>query len=366
MENMKTITVTHQNAVNYGAALQAYALQKQLSKLGVDDKILDLEAAHPIFNGVKFNKHLPGNMYGNILNLLQIVQTKRRIKRFKEFVKNNIKTTQHYRTIEEVFVNPPVADAYITGSDQTFNIHLGERSASFLRFGSEKTKRISYAASMGRPVVEDKYIDEFVSAIKTYSFLSVRECCSADYITKISGLPCQANLDPTLLLSEEEWLKLASISKSCLSVEREKYILVYQLLKNPILNDAVKKIKKETGLKVVVINPYAVCGLKGNIIIRDAGPIEFLNLYKNAEIILTTSFHGTCFSIIFQKPFFSFIRQSSEIRITNLLNILNLNDRIITDSGKITSSEIVYNNVTGILEMERKKANEYLIKALGL
>lgn len=363
---MKTITVTHQNAINYGAVLQAYALQRQLHKFGIEDEILDLKRTHKIFNKVKFNKYLPGNVYSNMSNLLYILQTKKRIKRFREFVEKNISMTRHYETVEEVIESPPVADAYITGSDQTFNTYWGIKPERFLRFGSKETKRISYATSMGGVAVKDEYLDEFISAIKAYSFLSVREEIAANYISKFCSVPCSTNIDPSLLLTEKEWSKLISGSNLPPSIERGKYILVYQLLENPLLNDALREIKEETGFEVIVINPYAMCCVKGNRIVRDAGPIEFLELFKNAAYILTTAFHGVCFSVLFQKLFFSFIKEAGDTRMNYFLNKLNLNDRIITDTSGITFNEILYGNVNEIIEMERKKANEYLIKALGI
>lgn len=361
---MKTVTVTHQNAINYGAVLQAYALQQQLCKLGIDDVLLDLKRSHKIFNKIEFNKHLPGNIYNNILNLLHIRQTKKRAKRFRDFVDNNIRTTRHYGTVEEVIESPPVADAYITGSDQTFNTYWGVKPYFFLKFGSEETKRISYASSMGRLAVEEKYLDEFVSAIKNYSFLSVREKSAADYISKLCSVSCSTNIDPSLLLSKEEWSRLVPNSRLTQRTRPDKYILVYPILYNPILNDAVQKLKSETGLKVIVINPYSRSYVKGGRNIRDAGPVEFLELFKNAEYILTTSFHGACFSVLFQKKFFSFVRETGETRINNILNMLNLSDRIITDLSQLTLDEVLYDDVNKILQSERAKAGEYLIKAL--
>ena len=363
---MKTVTVTHQNAINYGAVFQAYALQRQLQKLGIEDEILDLKVACKIFNKVAFNRYLPGNVYNNMLSLLHILETKKRIKRFREFVKNNINTTRHYGTVDEVIENPPVADAYITGSDQTFNTYWGIKPERFLRFGSKETNRISYASSMGGVAVQDKYLDEFISAIKAYNFLSVREESSANYISKLCSVTCATNIDPALLLNKEEWSKLTSGSKSRPRMERGKYILVYQLLENSLLNDTAEKIKEETGFEIVAINPYAMCSVKGDRIVRDAGPIEFLELFENAEYILTTAFHGVCFSIIFQKPFLSFIRGSAETRVNHLLDMLNLSDRIISDVSEIPSNEISYDNVNDLIETERKKAQEYLTRALGI
>jgi hypothetical protein len=137
-------------------------------------------------------------------------------------------------------------------------------------------------------------------------------------------------------------------------------------LENSLLNNAIKKIKKETGLEVIVMTPNVIHCAKGDMIVRDAGPLEFLSLFENAEYVLTTTFHGVCFSVIFQKQFFTFISKKDEIRIDAFLNMLNLNDRIITDTSKVSLNKILYNKVNEILGVEIKKANEYLIKALGL
>ncbi|MBW8014713.1 MAG: polysaccharide pyruvyl transferase family protein [Planctomycetes bacterium] len=364
---MKTVTVTHQNAINYGAVLQAYALQQQLRKLGVDDELLDLKRYDRLyFREFKFNKYLPSYIYNNIINLSYVHKTRKRIVRFRDFVEKNIKTTRSYRTSEEIIDDPPVADAYITGSDQTFNTRLGIKPERFLRFGSEGTRRISYASSMGIPLVEEKYQDEFISAIKAYSFLSTREKSAAEYISKLCSVPCSTHLDPSLLLTKDEWSRLTSRSTLHKRAMPGKYILVYVLLYNPLLNDAVKKLKSQTGLDVIVINPNSRCSVKGDVIIRDAGPLEFLNLYKNAEYVLTTSFHGTCFSLIFEKKFFSFIRKTGETRINNFLSMLNLSDRIISDVSRINLDEISYDHVNAILQSERARTIEYLTKALGL
>lgn len=366
MSVRKTITVTYQNALNYGAVLQAYALHQHLSKLGIDDKLLDLKKSHKVFNKIEFNKHLPGNIYANMLSLCHILETKRRIKHFREFVARNMNTTSRYETAEEIVSNPPIADAYITGSDQTFNTYWGIKPERFLRFGSAETKRISYASSMGGVTVKDEYLDEFISAIKAYSFVSTREQSDADYISKLCSVPCSVNVDPVFLLAKDAWSRLASNSGSCATNNRGKYILVYELLENSLLNDVAMKIKERTGFEIVVISPGAICRVKGDLIVRDAGPLEFLKLYNNAEYVLTTSFHGTCFALIFEKKFFSFIRKAGETRITNILDMLNLSERIITDTNEITFTEIPYDTVKEKIELQRTKATEYLKEALGI
>ena len=366
-KGLKTITVTSQNAINYGAVLQAYALQKKLSELGIDDEIIDIKSHDKVYlKKIRLGRTLPSDIYNNIINLFYIGKTKKRVCRFKGFVKNNIKTTRCYITDKEVVDEPCIADVYITGGDQMFNTHKGVNPVSFLEFGSDNTRRISYSTSMGVATVDERYLGEFVSAIEKYSFLSVREINMKNYISKLCSVPCFVNIDPTFLLKGKAWENMASKSKVPQKTLDKKYILVYALLYNPLLNDAVKKLKKETGLEVIAINPSSRCFVKADVIIRDAGPLEFLSLFKNAQYILTTSFHGTCFSIIFQKKFFSFIRKVGETRINNILNTLNLSDKIITDLNQIKLDEILYDDVNNIIRDERAKANEYLTKAIGI
>jgi hypothetical protein len=364
---VNTVTVTHHNSINYGAVLQSYALQKYLSKLGVSDEILDLKRTH----GVYFREFGSGGMvlsdlYNNFINLLCVGTTFKRIKKFREFVRDNIKVTRYFSSVQEVLNNPPGADAYITGSDQTFNTESPKKECNFLKFGDVNIKRISYAASLGgQPKVEEQHLQEFISDVRKYTFLSVREQCSADYISKLCSINCETHVDPVFLLTKNEWSELASKSKTRRPV-RQDYILVYLLVYNPLLNDAVRKIKKETGLDVIVINPSSRCYAEGDRIIRDAGPLEFLNLFENAAYIFTTTFHGVCFSVIFEKPFFTFISLKNEIRINGLLNSLGLNDRIISDVSKPLCGKISYEVVNEIIGSERRRADEYLRKALSI
>lgn len=347
--------------------MQAYALQKQLAKLGVTDEILDLKRQGRVYFR-KFGSYrtLLSDAYNNAFNLLYVFKTLSRVNRFKSFAVHNINLTGRFNSFQEIAQNPPQADVYISGSDQTFNTHSGVNPYKFLKFGSEETKRISYASSMGKPEVEDRYLDEFIAAINRYRFLSVREACSAAYLSKLCNVPCSSNIDPTLLLSVEEWSHLAAGARPVCKEQQCKYILIYPILHNSLLGEAVRKLQKETGYKVIVINPYARKYVDGDRIIRDAGPLEFLNLYKNAAYVITTSFHGTCFSILFQKPFAALIRRTGEIRITNLLNLLDMQERIISDVNDLSIGPISFDRANDILAAERKKSVEYLVRALGL
>lgn len=357
---MNSITVTSQNANNYGAVLQSYALQQQLQNLNVVDEIIDLKQQDSaFFTPLRKNKYFLSILINNIISFLFVIPQIQKLQKFKKFIKNNIRTTKRYNSIQEIKTDPPVADVYITGSDQMFNTNSGVKDFNFLRFGDIDTKRISYATSMGQLDVNKKYVNEFISAINQYDFLSVREQSLKEYIQNLCEKECADNIDPTFLLEKEDWFTFTGKSKF-----KEKYILVYVLIYNPLINSVIEKLKHETGYKIVIISSNARNLIKGDKVIRNAGIEEFLNLFRYAEIILTTSFHGTCFSIIFQKLFYCFIREGVETRITNVLNKLNLENQIVTELSQISLDEINYEFVNEIIKFEKQKSINYLRSAL--
>jgi hypothetical protein len=250
---------------------------------------------------------------------------------------------------------PPEADCYITGSDQVWNVFNGIKREFFLDFGDEKIKRVSYAASIGIYDVSKKNKEEFIKLIKRFKKISVRENQSKIFIEKESNIKCCVNIDPVFLQSKERWAQIANKANLC-----EKYILCYPILHHPLLNEALKKLKDSTGYKVIILNPDARTKIKGDKIIRNAGPKEFLDLFQNAEFILTTSFHGVAFSIINEKKFFSFINPHAPSRINNILNILDLEDRIVTDINDIRRDDINYSNVNKLKKIEVDKSIKYL------
>jgi hypothetical protein len=209
--------------------------------------------------------------------------------------------------------------------------------------------------------INEAYINEFVDAIKKYESISVREASLKDYISEICGRDCEVNIDPTFLLDKVEWDKFTGNR-----LIKEKYILCYALLNNPLINQSIEQLKLATGLKVVVLNAQARNYINGDVIIRSAGLEEFLNLVKNAEYVLTTSFHGTCFSIIFEKKFFAFIRKGVETRITNIVEKFHLENRIVSDVSTIHCDDINYEEVGKVILLEKQRSIEYLSRVLGI
>jgi len=357
---MKVLTVTLYGH-SYGANLQAYALQNILISLGYENKIIDYrERKYSIFTkiNIKVNKGSIATILSNMMMLLRYHEHKTRFNKFESFINDDLILTRSYDSYEELKSNPPVADVYLVGSDQVWRMTNEFRESFFLRFGKSDIKRISYAASMG---TYDLNTDEklmFGKLLGNLDKISVREKDASDFIKDNYNIESEVHIDPVFLLDKDKWNEIAIDY----NIDR-KYILCYPLLFSPLLNESLKKLKQMTGYDVIVITPHSMEKVHGDIYIRNAGPKEFLGLIKNAQIVLTTSFHGTAFSIIFEKRFYSFPVYNTS-RIANILNLLELNDRQVSAIEDISLDGLNYEKINIALNKEVNKSIDYLQRAL--
>jgi hypothetical protein len=356
---LKTATITYHDVYNYGAVLQAYALQQALLNLSIDNTIIDYtQKQNYIYQ--KISGHSLKIFIINIIRLLLTIKNfysiKKRHRNFKKFINKNLKLTRKYNTRNELLLDPPKADVYIAGSDQLWNVSRELKRYFFLDFGNREIKRVSYAVSMGSSVVPDHVQQQIRELLGDFSAISVRELETRQYLEELLGRKnfVLQHIDPVFLLSKETWAAF-SMRKPL----PYPYILCYPMSGHPLLPGAIKRLKELTGYKVIVLTSE-ITFLKGDVTIKSAKVEEFLNLIKNAEVVLTTSFHGTAFSTIFNKKFFSFLGNSAPGRITGLLTQLELQDRIINNLEGITTQEIDYSKTNLIIKENRQKAIEYL------
>jgi hypothetical protein len=355
---MKTNTITYHSAHNYGAVLQAYALQQTILSLGIDNHIIDYASENNrIFVKLSNKKvrQMISEIYTNFIILYHLRDMKMQYSHFESFIHNDLFLTRNYCTYEELIQNPPKAECYITGSDQVWNVINGPKQGFFLEFANEEVRTVSYAASMGSYDIKQENKESLIKLIEKFDKISVREQGAKDFIEKNSKKKACVNIDPVFLLSKDKWDEVCSKASV-----NGKYILCYPLLHNQILNDAVQKLKQLTGYTVVVITPNARTYVDGDIIIRSAGPKEFLRLFKDAEYVLTSSFHGTAFSIINEKKFFSFINSRAPSRITSILKSMGLENRTVRKLEDINLDDIDYDSVNVLKEKEIVRAIEYL------
>lgn len=362
--------ITFHRAVNYGAVLQAFATQEFLKANGFNAEIIDYRDKI-LENPYKFLKLPRGGIKTKIKKILNDIiyfkKNRTKGKNFQKFIESNLNLSKMYANITELKEDYPKYDIYITGSDQVWNTNIvGNLSDAYtLNFGNNDIKRISYAASIGLSQIDNKYENDYKEKLKRIDSLSVREENAKLILDKLLNREdIQVVLDPTLLLDRKFWInKLDKFDK-----ENEKYIFVYAVADNDEYRKIANYLSKETGLKIIHFEK------RNNFenILKNAsteGPFEFLNYIKNAEYVVTNSFHATVFSIIFNKKFFCVPYKTTSSRITNLLEKLGINDRIVYTleefKNKKYDEEIDYNMVNIKLEQEKEKSINWFNNAIN-
>lgn len=340
--------LTFHRANNYGAVMQAYSLKKSLQKLGTEAKIINylspkIEEQRP-FNFNKFNlKKLLKIPFNYILD-----------KRFSSFRKFFLTDTPQY--IEKDLEKLTDYNAFITGSDQVFNPSGSNFDGAYFLSFVKKSKKYSYAASFGKSFLSDKDKNFIAPLIKDFSNLSVRESIGIDIIRDLTGQKSCVNLDPIFLLNKEEWIQISK------QVKEKDYILVYLMHNDGEIFRFVDKLAQDLKLKTIIITTVVRDFLiSKNTIIPN--PQDWLGYFINAKYIVTNSFHGTAFSINFNKKFFvDFLHSSANVnsRLENILDLFDLRDRLIDNIGADYDRPIDYDRVNKILELEREKSINYL------
>ncbi|MDY3281682.1 polysaccharide pyruvyl transferase family protein [Dysosmobacter sp.] len=362
---MNTGLVTFYHIHHYGAFLQAYATQHAVETFGGRCEILNYYVNQ---NNDLFRKPVsPGAAAADAHTALHYRALKDRYDRFEEFTRQHLHVTErHYETRDELYREPPEYDVYLSGSDQIWNpkIFPDGRFDPVYFSGFTQGRKIAYAPSFGIPRVPESMEQELRDYLSQFSHLSAREVQGREIIRR-AGREARVVLDPTLLLRQEEWGQLAAAPKF-----RGGYILVYCISKPGALSHYIARLAEATGLPVVQL-----CGIRQKVhpkahCVLDAGPAEFLGLFRGAAYVCTNSFHGTVFSVQFEKPFFTAVAPSEmakpEVsRTYSLLGRLGLTDRIIGkgDTAEL-AAEVDWEGVRQRLEEKRRDSLEYLRCAL--
>jgi len=355
--------------INFGSALQACALQMAIRKLGYD-------CEHIRFSGRNRKQKIFALIKNPFLGFRKFIRffknklsptTELRRNSFSRFLDENIQESEVVYTADNLRRTEKIYDAVVCGSDQIWAPNQFNEWY-YINFIPNKCKKIAYAPSIGLPVIPDDLKDKVSSLIKDIGYLSIREKEGSQIVHELTGIDVPVVLDPTLLISKDEWL--GKVQKS--TAPDEPYILCLFLGENPQHQKSVEAYKQATGHKLVVL-PFAKCDYTwGDVVMSNAGPLEFIDLVKNASIVFTDSFHGAAFSMNLNKPFYVFMRFAEDhpicqnSRIRNLLNIFGLHSRLIDDGATVTEIEIDINyaTVNEILEKERAKSLTYLQTSL--
>lgn len=327
---MKKIGIlTYHTGYNYGASLQAYALQSTVQKLGGNCEIIHFETMRFLASREMFSRR-PTRVKEWIklaTRLPYLAPLKKRQQLFDAFTKECLSLSPLYRTEQEVIDHAEEYDCIICGSDQIWNLSQQDAPAAnplfFLNF-PKKQKRVSYAASFGKWVKEAPAHEAvFLPWVKEFDAVSVRETSGVDYL-RSRGVECSLTLDPTVLLDKEDYDKIC--------VPRlipEDYVLLFSWACNNETVKAAKSVAAQMNLPLISLTPPPRTMFSGVKRKLDVGPREFLSMIKYASFVVTESFHGTAFSMTLEKPFASVVVGQADPRMESLMHALGLDDHLV-------------------------------------
>ena len=363
---MKIDIVTLHRAQNYGSVLQAFALQKQIEKLGHQAYILDYYPERYTNKGLLKRLKNKSSRFNNPLVLLIA-----KLLIYPSYLKKGIQFNKfmHYlnlekpsfATNEEGMGRFTDADAYCAGSDQIWNSHWNEgvEKALFLDFVPKGKLCLSYAASIGLSNIPANEIDETKLLLDKFEFLSLREDKGVELVRELGRTDAVQCLDPTLLMSKEEWSLYADDS-----YKGKEYVLTYNLHHDPEIDKCAKAIASKYHLQIRNIS-YNWHDIVRHGHLDWCPTVEgFLGLIKNAKYVVADSFHATAFSIIFEKPFVVITPEVASSRLSSLLKMLELDDYNINKftSLKVIEQPIDYIRVKSIIATKQRESISFLNK----
>ena len=320
MEKKRVGVITFHNYDNYGAILQSFALQKKLRELGTWPEIIDYNCEY-INNPFRLvnlkEKGLFNYIYGAIGHICYIPR-RRKCNKFRKHMKYSEPVTRNnMQAVAGKY------DIYLAGSDQIWDYKLTNFDQTyFLNFPAKGKKKCSYAASIGEHIPPEQYRGDYQKLLSDFDKILVRESYGADIVKELTGEKPDIVCDPTLLLTAEEWSELLKEPHI-----RGKYILVYQLGINTEIVDFARRLKNKTGLRIVYV-PFPLVGLLKCRCNITAGPSEWMGFFKNAEYVISDSFHGIVYALLFNRKFFAKSDgHHKNRRVEELLNLVNMTDR---------------------------------------
>lgn len=362
---MKKIGIlTFHRAENYGAVLQAYALQYYLNlETDCTAEVIDyrspfIEEYYKIFsiNSV-FSLNKWKRIAFTILNNGSL-KSKRRI--FDDFIGKNINMSTKSFDSNDVSLTNEIYDSFICGSDQIWSPYsAGFDETYFLTFIKDSSLKNSYAASFGVDKIPNNLKLEYNSRLEKFNHISVREEVGVRLVKELANKKSEVVLDPTLLLSKQQWKEIISDK----SIIDRKYVLVYLIAETKEILSLAKKIAKEADAEVVYINDN-IYKTKGVINFNNCSPEQWLNLFYYADYVVTNSFHGIAFSINFRKKFsVQYLPEPAKVnsRISNILSAYELNGRIDCDNYE----ELNYTIIEPLITKDIHNSKKFIEKIIG-
>lgn len=367
---MKVGILTFHGSHNHGSVLQAYATQKTVEKLGYDTEIINFRMESQKMYYSLYPRGYGMRLLGQDLLMLPFhIKRRNRADKFESFIKRMNLSGPEMKNREELQSIVDRYDIYIAGSDQIWSNRIPELIRSnedytgvyFFDFATNDKPRIAYASSVGE-ITYNELLGKQIW-LEKFCSISTREQYGVELLKRIVNKDIELVLDPTFLLNKNQW---SSISGKKRLIE-EPYIFLYSLhgLKHGIKwGKTLAEFGKRTGFRIVAVSPFFPITVPGIRNIIDAGPLDFLNLVKNAELVFTDSFHGTAFSINMNKPFYSYIgKNTGDNRKLGIMKCFGLEGRALEsleDIVGITDYKLNYNEYNQLIDNSREKSREWL------
>lgn len=353
------------NFTNYGSALQSWALSQSIDLLGYNgrwqsilvdycpDALSDMDPLNPMRHMWDIDEESQ-RMCKLSLPAIQI-----NYRKFVEFYKTRfVKTAKTYTSenFEEIMADE-LLDGFVCGSDTIFCIDefKGFDDGYFANYPCMKHGyAVAYAASFGDAHFTPESYLILKERLQNFKAIGLREHDMLSYVKKQTKVPAEQTIDPTLLLGSEVYDAIASPR-----LEQEKYLLLYARRYNPGMERFAEKLAAEHGWKIVEISLRAANSNK-NRMFYEAGVEEFLSLVKYAEFVVTNSFHGLIFSVLYQRPFYVFSRETGDTKIGEILKLFGLMNRLRVSGTEPLEGEIDYGDVFARIDAARQRSLKFL------
>ena len=367
---MRAGILTFHKADNYGAVLQAYALTEWLRQNGVEPEIVDYRSRvydkYELFRKKLYRK--APYMLG--VDLLKYCKKKKRSRAFQAFRNVYLPVSERsYAKADEIKEDQERYDYYICGSDQVWNpsITRGIDPVYFLDFVLDEKKKIAYAPSVALSRLTEFEIARMIGYMSTFSALSIREQETIDLMQPYCPKPIVQVCDPVFLLKPESYDSLCSDCHA-----KERFVFLYVVGKASNYTNVIsyaERFAQEKHIKLffLIDGDKTLYRIKGKNV-YGCSPQDFLSLIRNADCVISNSFHATAFSILFSKQFYTFLKDATGSRMVNLLHAFQLEDRIINNEcfeGK-RQQIIDYSQIDRCLGQFRRDSVSYLRHALGM
>lgn len=359
------------NFTNYGSALQSWALSQVIDRIGmnfgVQSKLIDycpsvLEDCD-ILNPFKRMWDIDEEsrrMVRLSMPAIRVNNTK-----FEDFYSTRFRRTKrkyHDDDFNDVIEDEDII-GFVCGSDTIFCINEfnGFVDGYYANFDCMRKKSVSYAASFGDPIFSEQDYLTLNDRLHNFLALGIREKKLLSYVREHSNVRTEWTIDPTILADTSFYDNLMAEPQI-----EEKYVLLYSRRYNRDMELFAEQLAKERGLRLVEISIRATNAEKGHIMRYDAGVEEFLSLVKHADYVVTNSFHGIIFSVQFNTPFFCFSREQGDTKISEILNLMGLNNRIMVSGNEYVPDTIDFDRVHRRIAEARRASENYLCFALKL